>query len=97
MLPEQVVRLESKKPDLDGSGEVTIRDLVRNALRRAGIQEREVADYLAELLTEYARQERQLAAVGGDGRPLEYFYEMVSALDQADAESGLWPLAIARF
>ncbi len=58
--------------------------LVRNALRRAGIQEREVADYLAELLTEYARQERQLAAVGGDGRPLEYFYEMVSALDQAD-------------
>jgi pilus assembly protein CpaF len=30
---EHVVRLESVKPDLDGSGEVTIRDLVRNSLR----------------------------------------------------------------
>ncbi|HEX8524073.1 MAG TPA: CpaF family protein [Tepidisphaeraceae bacterium] len=30
---EHVVRLESKKPDLDGSGGVTIRDLVRNSLR----------------------------------------------------------------
>jgi pilus assembly protein CpaF len=30
---EQVVRLESKKPNPDGSGGVTIRDLVRNALR----------------------------------------------------------------
>jgi len=30
---EQVVRLESKKPEIDGGGEVTIRELVRNALR----------------------------------------------------------------
>ena len=30
---EHVVRLESVKPDLQGSGEVTIRDLVRNSLR----------------------------------------------------------------
>jgi pilus assembly protein CpaF len=30
---EHVVRLESVKPDLDGSGEVTIRDLVRYSLR----------------------------------------------------------------
>ncbi|MCC7361762.1 MAG: CpaF family protein [Anaerolineales bacterium] len=30
---EHVVRLESKKANLDGRGEVTIRDLVRNALR----------------------------------------------------------------
>ena len=30
---DHVVRLESKKPNLDGKGEVTIRDLVRNALR----------------------------------------------------------------
>jgi pilus assembly protein CpaF len=30
---DQVVRLESKRPNLDGSGAVTIRDLVRNALR----------------------------------------------------------------
>ncbi len=30
---EHVVRLEVKKPRLDGSGEVTIRDLVRNSLR----------------------------------------------------------------
>ena len=30
---EHVVRLETQPPDLDGSGEVTIRDLVRNSLR----------------------------------------------------------------
>ncbi len=30
---DHVVRLESKKPNLDGKGEVTIRDLVRNSLR----------------------------------------------------------------
>ncbi len=30
---DHVVRLEAKKPNLDGRGEVTIRDLVRNALR----------------------------------------------------------------
>jgi pilus assembly protein CpaF len=30
---EHVVRLETKKPNLDGKGEVTIRDLVRNSLR----------------------------------------------------------------
>jgi pilus assembly protein CpaF len=30
---ENVVRLETSPPDLDGVGEVTIRDLVRNALR----------------------------------------------------------------
>ncbi|TFG71450.1 MAG: response regulator, partial [Anaerolineales bacterium] len=30
---ENVVRLETAAPDLDGSGEVTVRDLVRNALR----------------------------------------------------------------
>jgi pilus assembly protein CpaF len=30
---EHVVRLESVKPDLDGTGEVTVRDLVRNSLR----------------------------------------------------------------
>ena len=30
---EHVVRLETQQPDLKGEGEVTIRDLVRNALR----------------------------------------------------------------
>jgi pilus assembly protein CpaF len=30
---EHVVRLETKKPNLDGRGEVTIRDLVKNSLR----------------------------------------------------------------
>ncbi|MBM3150770.1 MAG: CpaF family protein [Chloroflexi bacterium] len=30
---EHIVRLETKTPNLDGSGEVTIRDLVRNSLR----------------------------------------------------------------
>ncbi len=30
---DHVIRMESRKPDLDGTGEVTIRELVRNSLR----------------------------------------------------------------
>jgi pilus assembly protein CpaF len=33
MRQEHVVRLETRPPNIEGAGEVTIRDLVRNALR----------------------------------------------------------------
>ncbi|MDB6026728.1 MAG: hypothetical protein JWM68_2951 [Verrucomicrobiales bacterium] len=58
--------------------------LVRHVLRRAGIQDRAVADYVAEVLTEFSRNERLRCSVMGQANPLEYFFEMLAALQQAD-------------
>src|SRR5260221_6229796 len=45
--------------------------LVRHVFRRSGIQEREVADYVAEVLTEFARAERSRCVVPGQKNPLD--------------------------
>lgn len=58
--------------------------LVRQSLRRAGIQDRAVADYVAELLAEFARTERARCLVPGQPNPLDYFFEMLAALQTAD-------------
>jgi hypothetical protein len=62
--------------------------LVRNVFRRADIQDRAVADYVAELLTEFVHSERaRLVAPGAEANPLEYFFEMLTALGTADERS----------
>src|SRR5438105_962498 len=58
--------------------------LVRNVFKRADIQERAVADYVAELLAEFAHSERVRCAVPGQGNPLDYLFEMLTALRSAD-------------
>ena len=58
--------------------------LVRHGLRRAGITDRAVADYVAELLAEFARTERARCVVPGQPNPLDYFFEMLAALQTAD-------------
>ncbi|MGA2752054.1 MAG: hypothetical protein ABSG59_25105 [Verrucomicrobiota bacterium] len=58
--------------------------LVRHVLRRAGLEDRRVADYVAELLTEYSRQERTRCVLPGQTTPLNYFFEMLAALETAD-------------
>jgi hypothetical protein len=58
--------------------------LVRNVLRRAGIDDRGVADYVAEVLTEFSSNERLRCSVMGQQNPLEYFFEMLGALQRAD-------------
>jgi hypothetical protein len=58
--------------------------LVRQVLRRADIQDRAVADYVAELLAEFSRTERARCAVPGQAAPLDYFFEMLAALQTAD-------------
>ncbi len=58
--------------------------LVRQVLRRSGIQDRDVADYVAELLTEFSRAERAGCVVPGQAAPLDYFFEMLAALQTAD-------------
>lgn len=58
--------------------------LVRHAFRRSGIQDRVVADYVAEVLAEFAQAERARCVVPGQASPLNYFFEMLSALEEAD-------------
>jgi len=58
--------------------------LVRHVLRRAGIDDRVVADYVAEVLCEFSRTERARCLVPGSNNPLQYLFEMIAALDKAD-------------
>jgi len=58
--------------------------LVRNVFRRADIRERAVADYVAELLAEFARAEQSRCVAPGQTAPLDYFFEMLAALQTAD-------------
>jgi hypothetical protein len=58
--------------------------LVRHAFRRAGLEQRELADYVAEVLTEFSRTERQRCAVRGQALPAEYFFDMLAALQAVD-------------
>ena len=58
--------------------------LVRHVLRRAGIDDRTVADYVAEMLTEYSHAEQCRCIVPGQTNPLDYFFEMLAALRTAD-------------
>lgn len=58
--------------------------LVRHVFRRSDIQERTVADYVAEVLAEFARTERTHCVVPGQANPLDYLFEMLAALKTAD-------------
>src|ERR1043166_406870 len=58
--------------------------LVRHVLRRSGIDDRVVADYIAEILAEYSNIERTQCRVHGQPEPLNYFFEMLLALQRAD-------------
>jgi len=61
--------------------------LVRHVFRRSGIEDRAVADYVAEVLAEFARAERARCVVPGAQNPLDYFFEMLTALQTADART----------
>jgi len=58
--------------------------LVRQVFRRSDIQDRAVADYVAEVLAEFAQAERARCVMPGQTTPMEYFFEMLTALKTAD-------------
>lgn len=64
--------------------------LVRNVFRRADIQDRAVADYVAEVLAEFSSAERARCVVPGQNGPLDYFFEMLAALKTADERTGFF-------
>lgn len=64
--------------------------LVRRVLRRAGLDDRPVADYVAELLTEFSREERAACVTPGQPAPLRYFFDMLAALENADDRTAFY-------
>jgi hypothetical protein len=64
--------------------------IVRNVLKRAGIDDRQVADYTAELLSEYSQLDRTTCKVPGQQGTLDYFFEMLAALQQADDRTSFY-------
>lgn len=60
--------------------------LVRHALLRADIRDRDVADYVAEVLAEFSQLQRlSQPRPGGEGA-LEYLHEMLDALEGLERE-----------
>lgn len=58
--------------------------LVRRALRRVGIHDRRLADYVAEVLAGFVREERMSLLQDADDRPIRYVFEMLAAMQHAD-------------
>ena len=64
--------------------------LVRHVFRRSDIEDRQVADYVAEVLTEFARSERARCVLPGQSDGLNYFFEMLAALQKADERTNFY-------
>ena len=64
--------------------------IVRHVLKNAGIEDREVADYLAELLAEFSEQDRTQCRLPGQQNTLDYFFEMLAALQNADDRTSFY-------
>ena len=58
--------------------------LVRHVFKRSDIHERAVADYVAEILAAFSDAKASECVLPGSERPLDYVFEMVSALQTAD-------------
>jgi len=58
--------------------------LVRRVFRDFKLQDRVLADYVAEVLTEFSKIERSRYMVGGQAAALEYFFELLAAVERAD-------------
>jgi hypothetical protein len=58
--------------------------LVRHVFKRSGLDDRAVADYVAELLAAFSESARSRCVLPGQTNPLDYFFEMAAALQKAD-------------
>src|SRR5215469_11647176 len=61
--------------------------LVRQVFQRSGLTDRRVADYVAAMLSELVRVEQGKCTVPGQQQPLEYFFELLAALQTADDQT----------
>ncbi len=61
--------------------------LVRRVFQKADLPDRRLADYVAELLTEFSETRRQECVPPGQTFSLDYFFDMVAALQTTDART----------
>src|SRR5579862_9340803 len=58
--------------------------LVRNVFQKSDLTDRALADYVAEVLAAFSESNRTQCILPGQNNPLDYFFEMVAALQTAD-------------
>jgi hypothetical protein len=58
--------------------------LVRHVLRRIGLEDRRLADYVAELLAGFMKEDNATPLRDHEGRPMRYVFEMLAAMQKAD-------------
>jgi len=58
--------------------------LVRHVFRRSGLEERQVSDYVAEILADFSQVENSRCRIQGRQQPLDYFVDMLAALQTVD-------------
>ena len=58
--------------------------LVRHVFKRSDLADRALADYVAELLAAFSESKQAECILPGQINPLDYFFEMVAALQTAD-------------
>jgi hypothetical protein len=58
--------------------------LVRHAFRRTGLRERCLADYVASVLAEFSSTDRLSCQAKGQSLSMDYFFEMLAALQTVD-------------
>jgi len=58
--------------------------LVRKIFLRSGLKDRVLADYVAEVLSEFSQTERTQLKAGGQLKPLEYFCDLLAAMQTVD-------------
>jgi hypothetical protein len=58
--------------------------LVRHVFKRSDLADRALADYVAEVLAAFSESKRAQCILPGQINPLDYFFEMVAALQTAD-------------
>lgn len=58
--------------------------MVRHVFKRSDLTDRSVADYVAEVLAAFSESKRADCVLPGQIKSLDYFFEMVAALQKAD-------------
>jgi hypothetical protein len=58
--------------------------VVRHVFKRSDLDDRDLADYVAEVLAAFSEAKRTQCVLPGQIQPLDYFFEMVAALQTAD-------------
>jgi hypothetical protein len=61
--------------------------LVRHVLLESGLDDRAVADYVAEVLAEFSSAERSRRPLANDPRPYDYMVDLLAAIRDADEQT----------